>query len=231
VLPTNKPVLCYVTDRKSLSAAAEDTEDDRALLAAIERVAAAGAHWVQIREKDLPAAQLAALVRSARNRAPSTVRILVNDRLDVALAAGADGIHLGEASLPLEDVHTLLHSAALRGLSSQEFMVGVSTHSVDEARAAEEAGAGYLFFGPVFETPSKAAFGLPQGITRLAEVCRLVRIPVLAIGGITAENAAECLKAGAAGIAAIRMFQETVDLAQLFDLLGELPAGRPRPGS
>jgi thiamine-phosphate pyrophosphorylase len=230
VLPTNKPVLCYVTDRKSLSAA-EDTEDDRALLAAIERVAAAGAHWVQIREKDLPAAQLAALVRSARNRAPSTVRILVNDRLDVALAAGADGIHLGEASLPPEDVHTLLHSAALRGLSSQEFMVGVSTHSMDEARAAEQAGASYLFFGPVFETPSKAAFGLPQGITRLAEVCRLVRIPVLAIGGITAGNAAECLKAGAAGIAAIRMFQQTVDLAQFFDRLGELPAGRPRPGS
>jgi thiamine-phosphate pyrophosphorylase len=228
VHPADKPILCYVTDRHSLTTGSRSTESEGALLAEIQRVAAAGVHWIQIREKDLPAARLAALVRNAKSRGPSDVLILVNDRLDVALAAAADGVHLGEASLPLGEVTRLIRTRAHGEFAPRNFMVGVSTHSPDAARSAELAGASYLIFGPVFETPSKAPFGSPQGIERLAEVCRLVRIPVLAIGGIAAENAGQCFAAGAAGIAAIRMFQETADLSSLVERLRNLPVGAPR---
>ena len=93
----------------------------------------------------------------------------------------------------------------------KDFLVGVSCHSLESATAAAAGRADYLFFGPVFATPSKAAFGEPQGVKRLAEVCRSVPIPVLAIGGISLENAATCFTAGAAGIAAIRLFQDALD--------------------
>jgi thiamine-phosphate pyrophosphorylase len=130
------------------------------------------------------------------------VRVYVNDRLDVALATGAAGVHLGEKSLPLGAVIEWRRSTG-----RSDFQVGVSCHSLESARAAEQGGADYIFFGPVYATPSKAAYGAPQGIERLREVCRSVEIPVLAIGGINLENAGACLEAGAAGIAAIRMFQ------------------------
>ncbi|MBI3485067.1 MAG: thiamine phosphate synthase, partial [Acidobacteria bacterium] len=96
---------------------------------------------------------------------------------------------------------------------------GASCHSLAEAQAAERDGAHYLIFGPVFSTPSKSQFGAPQGIARLEEACRAVRIPVLAIGGITLDNAHECLRAGAAGIAAIRLFQDASDLPALVSSL------------
>jgi thiamine-phosphate pyrophosphorylase len=133
---------------------------------------------------------------------PAGVRVFINDRLDVALAAGAAGVHLGEKSLPLEKIVGWRLSAW-----RQEFLIGVSCHSQESARAAGQGGADYIFFGPVFATPSKAAFGPPQGIERLREVCSSVKIPVLAIGGINLENTQVCLQAGAAGIAAIRLFQ------------------------
>jgi thiamine-phosphate pyrophosphorylase len=130
-------------------------------------------------------------------------RVLVNDRLDVALAANAAGVHLGENSLPLEAV-----SGWRRASGRLDFLIGVSCHSLEAARAAERGAADYIFFGPVFETPSKAAFGAPQGIESLREICTAVQIPVLAIGGINLENARACLAAGAAGVAAIRLFQD-----------------------
>jgi thiamine-phosphate pyrophosphorylase len=171
---------------------------------AIQRAAAAGASWIQIREKDLDARSLLDLVRFAlaETRAAGA-RVLVNDRLDVALAANAAGVHLGENSLPLETVNEWRRSSG-----RVEFLIGVSCHSLESARAAEQGGADYIFFGPVFATPSKAAYGAPQGIERLREICAAVTIPVLAIGGINAENMQACGAAGAAGIAAIRMFQE-----------------------
>jgi thiamine-phosphate pyrophosphorylase len=95
----------------------------------------------------------------------------------------------------------------------ENFLVGASTHSLDEARAAERDGADYIFFGPVFATPAKLQYGAAQGVACLREICRAVRIRVIAIGGITAENAAACLRAGAAGIAAIRLFQDSADVA------------------
>ena len=164
----------------------------RALLEMIRRAAAAGVDWIQIREKDLEARALAELVFLAvANTRETGTSILVNDRLDVALAAGAAGVHLRETSLPVESVAEWRRAAGRR-----EFRIGKSCHSAESACAAERAGADYIFFGPVFATPSKAAFGPPQGIGRLREVCRLVRIPILAIGGVTIENAASCLAAG-----------------------------------
>jgi thiamine-phosphate pyrophosphorylase len=175
---------------------------------------AAGVDWIQIREKDLPSRVLLALVRdaigAARSAAGSQALVIVNDRLDVALAARADGVHLGYASLPASDVIRWCRE----GNAPKEFLVGVSCHSAQEALEAEAAGASYLFFGPVFDTPSKRAFGAPQGADKLAEVCSAVRLPVIAIGGVSAGNARECLRAGAAGVAAIREFQEITDSAQ-----------------
>jgi thiamine-phosphate pyrophosphorylase len=215
-----KPILCYVTGRRALEAApiASDslTGDSiplqlRFLHESIRRAAAAGADWIQIREKDLEARSLVELARSAiaETRA-SPARIFVNDRLDIALAAAAAGVHLGEKSLPLEPAIEWRRSAG-----RPDFLVGVSCHSLESARAAGRGGANYIFFGPVFATPSKAAFGAPQGIERLREVCAAVEIPVLAIGGVNLENARACIEAGAAGIAAIRLFQEAKDEAEL----------------
>lgn len=204
MLPLRKPVVCWVTDRKGFPRVSTEAEAEAALLAALRRAAEAGVDWIQIREKDMPGERLAGLARAAMDLAKEGQRVLINNRLDVALATGAHGVHLGEASLPVEEVARWLRSAK----SSPDFLIGVSCHSLDSARSAEQGGARYVFFGPVFATPSKAALGAPQGLDRLAEVCRSVKIPVLAIGGITADNAPACLSAGASGIAAIRLFQD-----------------------
>lgn len=228
--PGRKPIFCYVTDGRALEAAvaaaggvssqpsspspgespAEDSAVPlrlRLLCEPIRRAIAAGVDWIQIREKDLDSRSLMALARFAVAEACATrTQILVNDRLDVAAAAGAAGLHLGEQSPPLSRVVERRSSSR-----RPDFRIGVSCHSLDAAREAERGGADYLFFGPIYATPSKAAFGAPQGIERLREVCAAVHIPVLAIGGINAENARACLDAGAAGIAAIRLFQDAKD--------------------
>ncbi len=208
-----KPILCYVTDRAALHAlpqgvAGAPVADD--LPGVIRRAVTAGVDWIQLREKDLPAHAQVELARGAVAAAHgSGTRILINDRLDVALATGAAGVHLGEESLPVAEVVRWRRTA---GQQAGTFLVGVSCHSGAAAVEAEHRGADYLVFGPVFATPSKAAFGPPQGLDRLAEVCRSVRIPVLAIGGVALENASACLAAGAAGLAAIRLFQESAEL-------------------
>jgi thiamine-phosphate diphosphorylase len=185
----------------------------------IQMAVQAGVDWVQIREKDMPARELVDLVRDAVRAGDALVgaagtgdghvapRAVVNDRLDVALAAGAAGVHVGRESVNVRDVVKWCRS----GNAPPEFMIGVSCHSIEEAREAESAGANYIFFGPVFETPSKQAFGEPQGMARLAEICASVGIRVIAIGGADEVNAQDCVRAGAAGIAAIRMFQEASD--------------------
>jgi thiamine-phosphate pyrophosphorylase len=204
-----------VTDRKALALSSE--EQIRALLEKIEIVGRSGVDWIQIREKDLSGRELAALVTEAVRHVPPGCRILVNDRPDVAIACGAHGVHLGAKSVPLEEAKRFTREKHLGG----DFSVGVSTHSMEDVRAAEKSGADYAIFGPVYETPSKAAFGEPQGIGRLAEICRIVSIPVIAIGGITANNGRECIAGGASGIAAIRMFQDAADLAKLLRTLRE----------
>jgi len=204
------PILCYVTDRNSL-AAPDGPARHTALIERIVDAAAAGVDWIQVREKDLEAHPLFNLVSGATAAVRgSAAKLLINDRLDVAWTAGAAGVHLGENSLPIGDV-----VQEKRCSGPENFLVGASCHSPDAAVHAAREGANYVFFGPVFATPSKTAFGEPQGLARLAEVCWGVSIPVLAIGGITAENATACLEAGAAGIAAIRLFQEASDLTAL----------------
>jgi len=177
--------------------------------------------WVQIREKDLAALELSHLALGAvRIMEPSTARarVIVNDRLDVAVAAGAAGVHLGRESLPASDVVRWCRE----GNAPSGFLIGVSCHSVEEARQAENAEASYVFFGPVFDTPSKKPFGSPQGLARLSEACRSVRIPVIAIGGVDETNGAECLRAGAAGIAAIRLFQESRNVVALAEAVARV---------
>lgn len=199
--PKTKPVLCYVTDRRALRPRSP-AGAAAALAETAARAAALGADWIQIREKDLDGGALLELVADVQKRA-KPARVIVNDRLDVALAAGAGGVHLGGEGLPVGAVRAWLGRSEWGA-----FLIGKSCHSLAEARAAQTGGADYIFFGPVFSTPSKLAYGAPQGTGRLAEVCRNVSIPVIAIGGITEENAAECLGAGARGVAAIRCFQE-----------------------
>lgn len=180
----------------------------------------------QIREKDLTAKELLALtresVKAARELEVATkdfrARVIVNDRLDVALASGADGVHLGGDSEPARDVTGWRR----RGKAPAGFLIGASCHGLNELVAAEQAGVDYIYFGPVFDTPSKRAFGAPQGIARLAEICGKAKAPVIAIGGVNAENAEECIRAGAAGIAAIRMFQEATDLDALRSVVERL---------
>lgn len=220
-----KPIVCYVTDRKPL-ALPPGIDPTATLLEKIRMTAGAGADWVQIREKNLPGGHLLALAReavaSAREIAQKTggaeTRVYVNDRLDVALAAGAAGVHLGGESLPIADVARWRRS----GKTAAEFHIGVSCHSMESAREAERNGANYIFFGPVFETPSKQSFGPPQGLERLREVSEAIRIPVIAIGGVNKTNAEGCIRAGASGIAAIRLFQEAADAAKLKKFISAL---------
>jgi len=212
--PKRKPILCYVTDRRTL-AAGEPGDAVQLLVEKMETLASAGVDWIQIREKNLSGRALAALTRDALRRVsqrslPEDVqtRVLVNDRLDVAIAERAHGVHLGENSLPVSEAKRLARAFQSARILSGDFLVGVSCHSLEGAKSASADGADYILYGPVFATPSKAAYGAPQGLERLAEVCTAVTIPVLAIGGISVENYASCLAAGASGIAAIRLFQD-----------------------
>jgi thiamine-phosphate pyrophosphorylase len=225
-------ILCYVTDRKSLipdhppSAAASPLAPSvlpgnsfTPLLLHVAAAASAGVDWIQVREKDLAAKDCAALAAATRAQCRATrAKVLVNDRLDVALAESAHGVHLGERSLPVAQVCSCLRASSPLTRYTP-FLVGASCHSVASAIAAAQAGAGYIFFGPVFDSPSKRAFGPAQGVSLLAQVCRAISTPVLAIGGITAENTSMCINAGAAGIAAIRLFQESVDLSAVVSQL------------
>jgi len=206
--PIRKPVLCYVTDRRGLAASPDSAE--KLLLKKMEEAARAGVDWIQLREKDLSARELAALTERAWSRIGGSCRLLINDRLDVACAVNAAGVHLGEKSLPPEEVKCLARERCGNG-----FLVGVSVHSLEAAQQAEKSGADYVIFGPVFATPSKAEFGKPQGLEKLKQICAQVKIPALAIGGITLENGRDCMVAGASGIAAIRLFQEADNLGEV----------------
>ena len=208
-------MLCYVTDRRGLTV--DSVVAKTTLLGKIEQAAKANVDWIQLREKDLAGRELAELAAAALQRMGGGSRLLINDRLDVAVATGAAGVHLGDRSLPVGEVKHLVKER----YPGREFLIGASTHSVEAAKEAEAGGADYVIFGPVFATPSKASFGAPQGLPKLRAVCERVKIPVLAIGGISTENASECLKAGASGIAAIRLFQGPADLQALVASLRE----------
>lgn len=177
----------------------------------ITRASAAGCQLIQIRERDLPARLLCQMTREAIEAArPFGARVLVNDRLDVALASGADGVHLRSTSLPVDAVRRIRDQ---RGLAP--FLIGVSTHNLTEAQLAEEGGATFIVTGPVFSPNSKTIDGPLMGLDRLQKICQRVSLPVFALGGVGRENYREVMAAGAAGIAAIGLFQVTQGLSAL----------------
>jgi thiamine-phosphate pyrophosphorylase len=181
------PRLYLITDRRRNSGPS--------LLEALDDALRAGVRLVQIRERDLPAADLLALAERAVVLAEARgARVLVNDRADIAILARAAGVHLRAASLPV---------AAARRLVGPTRLIGASVHSPAEARAASDAGADFVLFGPVFATPDKARFRPPQGLAELRLAARAASVPLFAVGGVTPENAADCLAAGAHGVATI----------------------------
>ena len=167
----------------------------RDLAALVVECVGAGLPAVQVREKDLSAAELAALCR--RLREPTRERgalLIVNDRADVALAVGADAVQRTHASLSVAEIRTVVE---------KRLSIGASVHSLEDALSAEAEGADWIVFGPVYDTASKRRYGPAQGLAKLEAVARAVRIPVIAIGGITPERVAEVRGAGARGVAAI----------------------------
>jgi thiamine-phosphate pyrophosphorylase len=190
-------MICLVTDRRRLAGAGAGPVAMRAcLVAQARRAVEAGVDLIQVRERDLDAGALAGLVAELLSvTSGSDTRLIVNDRLDVALAAGADGVHLRGDSIPIREA---------RRLAPEGFLIGRSVHEAGEAAAA--AAADYLIAGTVFPTASKAESAPLLGIEGLRAIVRTARPPVLAIGGMAGTRLAEAAAAGAAGIAAIGLF-------------------------
>jgi thiamine-phosphate pyrophosphorylase len=188
--------LYLITDRLSLGPGGN-------LLKAVEQALLGGVPAVQLREKDLSACELFELAVGMRTLTRRYgARLLINDRVDVALAAEADGVHLGHHSLPVENVRKLL---------GPEKLIGVSTHRLEQILPAARGGADFITFSPIFHTPSKAGYGPPQGIERLRSACRTSPIPVFALGGIQLEKLDGIGAAGAHGIALISGIQSAAD--------------------
>ena len=206
------PVVCLITDRRRDEAGADAT---------VERVAwaaRAGIDLVQVRERDLDGGPLTALVRRCVEAVRgSRARVLVNDRLDVALAAGAHGVHLRGDSMP---------AARVRALCPEGFLVGRSVHARDEAIDAVTAGGlDYLLFGTVFASASKPG-RVPAGPSSLAAVAAAVGVPVLAVGGLSSDNVGQVAAAGAAGFAAIGLFAVESEAALARSVAGARAAFR-----
>ena len=191
--PARRPVYYYVTDRHQLR--------PQNFRSRIRRLIDWGIDFIQLREKDLGDQELFLLTREVVALARTTsCRVLVNGRADVALAAGAQGVHLPSGGLRADDLRPWLPDG---------FLVGVSVHSESEAVRAWTSGADYVLAGPVFATPSKTGMGPPLGLVGFSEICRSIPLPVLGLGGIDAGTVKAVLDAGAAGVAAIRLFQES----------------------
>jgi len=214
--------LVLVTDRQQTRG--------RDLVGVVGACAAAGLPSVQVREKDLGALDLAELCRQILAAiGPARCLVTINDRVDVALAVGAGAVQRTASSLPVRDIKALVKSS---------MFIGASVHSLEESIEAEDAGADWLTFGPIYDTPSKRPYGPPQGLVALEKVARAVRVPVVAIGGITPERVSEVRGAGAHGVAAISAILAADDPpAAVRSFLGALAQGdreqpsttRPRP--
>jgi thiamine-phosphate pyrophosphorylase len=188
------------------------------LLVRITRAVRAGVDVIQVRERDLPDRELAALVRQiVAAAAGTTTRVLVNDRADIAIVTGAAGVHLRGDSPPASRVAAVAASAKASAPGpSQEFVIGRSVHSLAEVDAAvEDGGCDYLMFGTVFPSDGKPEGHPIAGLDALREVCARSPLPVIAIGGMTEERAAEARRAGAAGFAAVGMFMCLTPLPQV----------------
>lgn len=176
----------------------------RPLRDVVQAALRAGVRAVQLREKDLPTGALLALARDLAELArPYDARVLVNDRVDVCLASGSAGVHLPAAGLPV---------SATRGLVGPARLIGRSAHSADEAARAEREGADFVVLGPIFETPSKRAFGPPLGLRELERARTQCRVPLFGIGGITKDRVCDVVKAGARGVAVVGSVMAAADV-------------------
>ncbi len=180
--------LYLITDRKLFNAQCS-------LYLALETALQAGVKYVQLREKRLPTRKILDMAYWVRELTSEYgARLLVNDRVDIALAVGADGVHLGQKSLP---------ARAARKITGDDFLIGVSTHGIDEALQAENDSADFITLGPIYTTPSKLRYGDPIGVDMIKKVKSRVSVPVLAIGGIKMNAVHEVVSAGADGVAVI----------------------------
>ena len=206
------PILYLITRGATTEATTPDSSEFRDILVQISSAVDAGIDLIQVREKNLTARVLFELVfRAVEITLGTSTRLLVNDRADIAAGAGADGVHLTTQSID---------AATIRKTFGKEFLIGASTHSLAEAIAARDSDADFVVFGPIYKTKSKEQYGSPLGLSKLSEVTRaLGGFPVLALGGISADNARDCLNAGAAGIAGISLFSVPENLSRVVNLL------------
>ena len=174
-------------------------------LGALEEALQSGVRAIQLREKNMHPKDLLALALEVNSMTQRyNAKLLVNDRADIAIMAGADGVHLTEASVKVSDVKNKFPN----------LIVGVSTHSIEEARLADRQSADFITFSPIYETPSKSNYGPPQGLAPLRQVTQSVHLPVLALGGITLNRVPECLEHGAFGVSVISDIWDSTDIKQ-----------------
>ena len=215
-MPLNltKPILYLITSGQTTLQTTPQGESFSRLLKLVEAAVNAEIDLIQFREKNLSTKVLFDLTsRAATIARGSHSRLLVNDRADVAQAAGAAGVHLTSRSI---------QASVIRKTFGDEFLIGVSTHSIDEVQVARSGGADFVVFGPVFETASKVEYGPPHGLERLREVTSSVpAFPVLALGGVSLDNVGDCFRAGASGVAAIRMFEDPSQLGRIVQAIRE----------
>jgi len=202
------PLIYLITNGLTDETTTPTTADFLNILSLVRSAVAAQIDLIQIREKNLNASVLYELARRAAEitRATST-RLLINDRADIAATSGADGVHLANSSLP---------AAVVRQTFGEQFLIGVSAHSLQEANLARNGGADFAVFGPIFATASKRKYGKPLGLEALERVCsELKPFPILAIGGVNTNSVADCIAGGARGVAAISMLQQPETLADV----------------
>ena len=201
------PILYLITSGATTRATTPSSEEFLAVLTLVRAAVRARLPLIQLREKNLTARVLYELAaRAAALTRGTATRLVVNDRADIARAVGADGVHLTTRSL---------EASIVRRAFGPNFLIGVSTHTLAEARAAYEQGADFAVFGPIFDTPSKRVYGPPVGLDSLREAAeQLAPFPLVALGGVTLENAAGALGAGASGVAGIRLFADPLRLGQ-----------------
>jgi len=219
--PQQLPALTYlITSGQTTAHTTPAAEDFLNILRLVRSAVAARIDLVQIREKNLSASVLCELATAAaRITAGSPTRLLINDRSDIAAASGSAGVHLTSSSLP---------TAVVRQAFGDEFVIGVSVHSLEQATVARDSGADLAVFGPVFDTASKREYGPALGVPALARVTsELAPFPILAIGGVSVKNVGECIAAGAGGVAAITMLRQPDTLADVAEAIRRIGTESP----
>ena len=214
-LNQSRPILYLITRGATTEATTPESPEFQDILNQISVAVAAEIDLIQIREKKLRARFLFELTERAVELVHGkATQVLINDRADIAAGAGASGVHLTTQSL---------EPSVIKKAFEDKLLIGASTHSFDEARRARDQGADFIVFGPVFQTSSKEQFGPPLGLQKLSDVANeLGGFPVLALGGVSEQNAEQCFKAGAIGIAGISLFSEAKDLKNLSLKIREL---------